>query len=108
MNTAVVDAHRFDRERHEWYVEPHWCSERLFAVEQFEGAVWDPCCGFGRIPLSAVKAGHTAVGTDIRDRGYVDFAGKLDFLDGGNAYPGRDVAGRRDQEVQVWHKGPPA
>lgn len=101
VEPAQVKAHKFERQAQEHYVEPFWCSERLFAVEQFEGAVWDPCCGFGRIPLSAVKAGHTAVGTDIRDRGYVDFAGKLDFLDGGNAYapnivcnPPFNIAGR--------------
>lgn len=76
-------------------------SERLFAVESFDGPIWDPCCGFGRIPTSAIKAGHTAVGTDIVDRGYCDFTGKLDFLASNNAYapnivcnPPFNIAGR--------------
>jgi hypothetical protein len=64
-----VAAHNWQREKHEHYVEPHWTSERLFAEEKFEGPIWDPCCGFGRIPDAAVKAGLGAIGTDIVDRG---------------------------------------
>ena len=54
----------------EHYVEPLWCSERLFQEEKFTGQVYDPACGFGRIVLSAHKAGHTAYGSDITDRGW--------------------------------------
>lgn len=86
VEAIPVKAHKWEREKDEHYVENFWCSERLFAVETFDCAIWDPCCGFGRIPLSAIKAGHIAVGTDIRDRGYVDFAGKLDFLDAETAH----------------------
>lgn len=75
-----INAHAWQREVHEHYVEPHWCSERLFAEEKFDRSIWDPCCGFGRIPDSAVKAGLLAVGTDIVDRGYRDFGGVHDFL----------------------------
>lgn len=75
-----VKAHSWQREAQEHYVEPFWCSERLFAEEKFEGPVWDPCCGFGRIPMSAFKHGLVGVGTDILDRGYCDFAGRRDFL----------------------------
>jgi hypothetical protein len=75
------DAHIWDRHGNDWYVEPTWCSERLFAVEPFVGSVWDPCCGMGRIPESARAAGHRFVmATDIVDRNYQHFDGVLDFL----------------------------
>ena len=60
-----VNAHSWQREQDEHYVEPHWCSERLFAEERFGGGVLDPCCGFGRIVESAWKAGLHAVGSDL-------------------------------------------
>ncbi len=75
-----VAAHSWAREALEHYVEPFWCSERLIAEEKFESGVWDPCCGFGRIPDSAKKAGLYAIGTDIVDRGYREFVGSFDFL----------------------------
>lgn len=78
--TKKLDAHVWEREANEHYVEPHWCSERLFQEEKFNGPIWDPCCGFGRIPTAAIKAGFVAVGTDIKDRGYADFNGIHDFL----------------------------
>jgi len=76
----AVNSKAWPREALEHYVEPHWCSERLFAEEDFGPGIWDPCCGFGRIPDSAVKAGLYGIGTDILDRGYRDFAGQHDFL----------------------------
>lgn len=63
-------AHIFDREIHEHYVEPEWCSRRLFNVERFKGIIHDPCCGFGRIPQAAKAAGLKTTYSDIIDRGY--------------------------------------
>jgi hypothetical protein len=54
----------------EHYVEPFWVSERLFAAERFEGRIYDPACGFGRIVISAQKAGYQAYGSDIADHGW--------------------------------------
>lgn len=54
----------------EHYVEPEWVSKRLFEEEYFEGKIYDPCCGFGRIVISAKQAGHDAYGSDIADRGW--------------------------------------
>jgi hypothetical protein len=78
--TRPLNAKVWVRETNEHYVEPHWCSERLFAVEQFENLIWDPCCGFGRIPESAKRADYSAIGTDLVDRGYRDLFGTCDFL----------------------------
>jgi hypothetical protein len=75
-----IKAHKFVRESNEHYVEPFWCSERLFEEEKFEVGIWDPCCGFGRIPDSAVKAGLIGIGTDIVDRGYRGLSGLYSFM----------------------------
>lgn len=75
-----VNAHSWQREKHEHYVEPHWCSERLFQEEQFKDSVWDPCCGFGRIPDAADRAGLIAIGTDIVNRGWRGQKTMIDFL----------------------------
>jgi hypothetical protein len=64
------NSHIWQREEHEHYVEPDWCSKRLFDVEKFEGEVWDPCCGFGRVCESARAAGYPVEYSDIVDRGY--------------------------------------
>lgn len=74
-----LEAHVWEREANEHYVEPFWCSERLFEEERFPGLIFDPCCGFGRIPESAKKAGYSAIGTDLVDRGYRDLFGTCDF-----------------------------
>lgn len=71
------NSHIWQREEHEHYVEPEWCSTRLFSVETFDGAVWDPACGFGRIPKAASAAGYEASGSDIASRGY---GAKMDFF----------------------------
>jgi hypothetical protein len=64
-------AHIFQREPHEHYVEPEWCSVRLFDAECFgaPGAcVLDPASGWGRILRAAAAAGYTPIASDIVDR----------------------------------------
>jgi hypothetical protein len=73
-------AHIWRKDPDGFYVEPQWCSERLFEVETFIGPVWDPCCGIGRIPEAARRAGHPIIATDVIDRGYYRFGGVADFL----------------------------
>lgn len=80
-------SHIWQREEHEHYVEPEWCSRRLFEVEKFQGDIWDPACGFGRIPKAAIAAGYTAAGTDIVDRGYGQAFSVRDFLDCSCSWP---------------------
>jgi hypothetical protein len=79
LNKRPKNTHIFERDEHDFYVEPAWCSERLFGVEEFVGPIHDPGCGIGRIILSAVRAGHLASGSDIVERGMTrDFA--FDYL----------------------------
>ena len=63
--------HIFVVDPHGHYVEPEWCSARLFEVEFFgaPGAlILDPACGWGRILRAAQAASYTLVGSDIVDR----------------------------------------
>jgi hypothetical protein len=73
-------AHIWRKDPDGFYVEPIWCSERLFATEKFAGAIWDPACGMGHIPRAAHRAGHATYATDIVNRGYQYFQGCVDFL----------------------------
>lgn len=74
-----LDAHLWQREVNEHYVEPEWCSARLFEEEPFTGLVHDPACGFGRIVASALAAGLSAHGSDIVVRSNLH-AEPVDFL----------------------------
>jgi hypothetical protein len=58
-------AHNFARDENDWYVEPTWCSQRLFEEEEFDGEILDPACGWGRIVRSALNAGYSAKASDI-------------------------------------------
>ena len=64
----------------DWYVEPTWVSASIFAVEKFEGRVWDPACGLGRIVVAAQNAGLNAIGTDLVARAGDAYEGGIDFL----------------------------
>jgi hypothetical protein len=69
-------AHIWQPDPHGHYVEPVWCSERLFREERFYGAIFDPCAGFGRVVQAARAAGLSATAGDIVNR---DCAGGLDY-----------------------------
>src|SRR5262245_24721019 len=62
-------SHIFNRAADDFYVEPPWCSERLFAVEPFAGLIWDPAAGSGTIPRAAQAAGLSNFASDIADHG---------------------------------------
>jgi adenine-specific DNA methylase len=61
-------SHIWAREQNEHYVEPAWCSERVFDEELFVGSIHDPCCGFGTIPEAAHRVGLKATSLDFRRR----------------------------------------
>lgn len=62
------NAHLWARHPQDWYVEPEWCSRRLFEVERFGPTIWDPSCGLGRILVSARAAGYVVAGSDLVER----------------------------------------
>ena len=76
-----INAHAWAREENEHYVEPSWCSARLFEEEHFEGGIYDPCCGFGTIVIEALKEGKHAYGSDLVDRGWDSTRTPFNFLD---------------------------
>ena len=65
-----LNAHIWKREENDHYVEPEWCSFRLFEEEHFPAGIYDPACGFGTIPKAAIKFGIEGIGSDLVDRGY--------------------------------------
>lgn len=81
------NSHIWEREEYEHYVEPEWCSRRLFEVERFEGEIYDPSCGFGRIPESARVAGYLTTATDLVDRGYQHMNGAINFFSVSRSVP---------------------
>lgn len=72
-------AHLWERDPHDWYVEPSECSAALFALEKFSGPIWDPACGIGRILTEARAAGLEAIGSDIIKRNELCIS-STDFL----------------------------
>lgn len=71
----------WERDPHDWYVEPRWCVDALFdRLELRPGeSIWDPACGSGTIIASAIDHGLVARGTDLIDRSaHCDF--EQDFL----------------------------
>jgi hypothetical protein len=80
MNAPVaLNAHLWVRHPDDWYVEPSWVSERLFATESFRGNIVDPACGLGRIVDAARSAGLHALGMDIVSRS-IACSAEIDFL----------------------------
>jgi hypothetical protein len=75
-----LNAYRWARGVNDWYVEPEWCSRRLFEVETFVGSVWDPACGMGRIVRQALAADLPTFGTDVAQRGTTLPFARYDFL----------------------------
>jgi hypothetical protein len=59
------ESHLWIRHPEDFYVEPEWCSARLFEEEQFYEGILDPACGIGRIVMAAKAAGFGARGADI-------------------------------------------
>lgn len=66
------------RDPYEFYVTPPEGIRALLSVEQFEKAIWEPCCGNGAIARVLTRAGYQVTATDLIDRGYGE--GGINFL----------------------------
>ena len=73
------NVHLWERIAEDFYVEPEWCSRRLFEHVGFSGSVYDPACGLGRIVRAAREEGYESFGTDITKRS-PDCGSEVDFL----------------------------
>lgn len=62
------ESNLWEREANDWYIEPSWCSARLFEEEAFRGNICDPACGGGNIIKSAKQAGFQTHAFDVVQR----------------------------------------
>jgi hypothetical protein len=58
-------AHIWSRDEFDFYIEPRWCSQRLFRYEEFRGIIYVPAAGTGRVVDAAIENGLQAFGSDI-------------------------------------------
>ncbi|SDQ99105.1 hypothetical protein SAMN05519103_00329 [Rhizobiales bacterium GAS113] len=88
------ESHMWEREANDHYVEPAWCSERLFELPLFRPGmmILDPACGFGTIVESAMRAGMCGFGSDVipRWRAIPDRAGYYDPREFEEMWPSRE------------------
>jgi len=78
-----LNAHIWEKEERGHYVEPEWCSRRLFEVEGFPEPIYDPACGWGTILRQAGRRLYSVKGSDIVNRGQHKLGklfSKRDFL----------------------------
>lgn len=66
LNAATAPL--YARDPFNFYLDPAYCSELLFAAEPFVGEIHDPACGIGTIVDAAMRRGLQASGADIVDR----------------------------------------
>lgn len=80
--TRAKEAHVWERDPLDWYVEGERVTEQLLSVERFDGPVHDPCCGGGNIVRTLLRHGCEATGSDVVDRAGSPpwFFGVHDFL----------------------------
>jgi hypothetical protein len=70
LQARAKNTHIFEKEVNLHYVEPEWCSIRLFEAERFSGTIWDPFAGWGRVVKAARAAGYATRATDIVNRSF--------------------------------------
>ena len=75
-----ISGHNFrgDREKNDFYATPSQATEKLLQVEQFDGKIYEPCCGQGHISKVLIENGYDVESTDLVDRGYGQ--SHIDFL----------------------------
>ena len=58
------------RAKDDFYATPAKTTEALLSVEDFDGPVWEPCCGEGHMSKVLKDHGLRVQSTDLVDRGY--------------------------------------
>ena len=62
----VRKSHVWEKAEFDHYIEPPWCSARLFEAEDFIGTIYDPACGIGTIFRTARAAGLDICASDLQ------------------------------------------
>ena len=79
MNKAQqIVGYSTNREKNDFYATPQKSTERLLAVEKFNGKILEPCCGQGHISKVLIQHGYKVTSNDLIDRGYG--TPRVDFL----------------------------
>tara|TARA_E500000075_G_C6981473_1_gene316940 strand:+ start:901 stop:1455 length:555 start_codon:yes stop_codon:yes gene_type:complete len=67
-----------NRQKDDFYATPPEAVEDLLKVEDFDGGIYEPCCGMGHISKLLESKGYDVESSDLVDRGF----GKprIDFL----------------------------
>ena len=58
------------RAKDDFYATPAKTTEALLRVEDFDGPVWEPCCGEGHMSIVLQKHGLKVQSTDLHNYGY--------------------------------------
>lgn len=88
------NAHLWARHPEDYYCEPEWTSERLFAAVEFSGTIVDPACGSGRIVRAAREDRYKRYGQVLEGRPIPDGWGRALGYDLVNRC--RECAGEED------------
>jgi hypothetical protein len=67
-----------NREKNDFYPTPPEGTRALLNVESFDGEIWEPACGDGRMSRVLEAAGYRVMSSDLIDRGYGETG--VDFL----------------------------
>src|ERR1700674_3667292 len=70
LSTRPSDTEIVFRADPDFYPTPPEAVRALLSVEQFDGTIWEPACGYGAISRELEAHGHSVVSTDLIDRGY--------------------------------------
>tara|TARA_X000001382_G_C3175047_1_gene180801 strand:+ start:297 stop:854 length:558 start_codon:yes stop_codon:yes gene_type:complete len=61
---------RSDREKDDFYATPSSCTVDLLKREQFQGTIFEPCCGMGHISKVFIDKGYEVESSDLVNRGF--------------------------------------
>ena len=68
-----------ERAEHDYYATEPKAADLICEVEEFEGGIWENCCGEGHLSKRFIELGNEVVSTDLIDRGYGQ--GCVDFFE---------------------------
>ena len=68
-----------ERSDHDYYATDSFAADLINEVEDFEGGIWENCCGEGHLSKRLEELGHNVISTDLIDRGFGQ--GGIDFFE---------------------------
>lgn len=68
------------RQKDDFYPTPEYVTQALLDKVRFEGVIWEPACGNGKMSEVIKDYGYHVISTDLVNRGYWDALSGVDFL----------------------------